>query len=107
MGLDARALGLMKRTAILINTARGEVVDQSALLDALRNGRIAAAGLDVFENEPNIDGEFFKLENVVLLPHIGSATESARRGMAEAAARNIVAVLREERPLNPIPGSYE
>ena len=104
--IDDRALGLMKRTAILINTARGEVVDQSALLDALRNGRIAAAGLDVFENEPNIDGDFFKLENVVLLPHIGSATESTRRGMAEAAARNIVAILSGERPLNPIPQSY-
>ncbi|HUN80296.1 MAG TPA: D-glycerate dehydrogenase [Phycisphaerae bacterium] len=102
--IDERAIGLMKRSAILINTARGEIIDQPALIEALRTGRIAAAGLDVFENEPQIDPELYKLENVVLLPHIGSATESTRRGMAEMAARNIVAVLKGERPLNPTPG---
>jgi glyoxylate reductase len=101
--IDAKALARMKRTAILVNTSRGEVVDQKALIEALREGRIAAAGLDVYENEPRVPAELIALENVVLLPHIGSATEASRRRMAETAARNIIAVLRGQPPLNPVP----
>lgn len=101
--IDARALGRMKRTAILVNTARGDVVDQAALIEALRTGQIAGAGLDVYQNEPRISRDFFELPNVVLLPHIGSATESTRRKMAETAAANVIAVLRGERPLTPVP----
>lgn len=101
--IDARALGRMKRTAILVNTARGDVVDQAALIEALRTGQIAGAGLDVYQNEPRISRDFFELPNIVLLPHIGSATESTRRKMAETAAANVIAVLRGERPLTPVP----
>jgi glyoxylate reductase len=92
----------MKRGAILINTARGAVVDQSALIDALRNGRLAAAGLDVFDGEPAIPQALLKLENVVLLPHIGSATVTTRNRMAEMAARDVIAVLSGEAPAHPV-----
>ncbi len=89
----------MKRTAILINTARGPVVDQTALYEALRDGRIAAAGLDVFETEPLPDDEpLLMLDNVVVLPHIGSASVATRTRMAVLAAENLVAGL-EGRPL--------
>ncbi len=100
--IDARAISRMKRDAILINTARGDVVDQAALIEALRAGQIAGAGLDVYQNEPRIARDFFDLPNVVLLPHIGSATESTRRKMAETAAANVIAVLRGEKPLTPV-----
>ncbi|MGN2392043.1 2-hydroxyacid dehydrogenase [Pelomicrobium sp. G1] len=83
----------MKRTAILINAARGGVVDDAALAEALRNGTIAAAGLDVYENEPNLHPEFLRLKNVVLAPHIASATRSTRFNMAKKAAENLVAAL--------------
>ncbi len=83
----------MKRTAILINAARGGVVDDAALAEALRNGTIAAAGLDVYENEPNLHPEFLRLRNVVLAPHIASATRSTRFNMAKKAAENLVAAL--------------
>lgn len=101
--IDDRAIARMKRTAILVNTARGDVVDQAALIGALRTGQIAGAGLDVYQNEPRISRDFFELPNVVLLPHIGSATESTRRKMAETAAANVIAVLRGDRPLTPVP----
>ncbi|GIX27459.1 MAG: D-glycerate dehydrogenase [Burkholderiales bacterium] len=83
----------MKRTAILINAARGGVVDDAALAEALRDGTIAAAGLDVYENEPNLHPEFLRLKNVVLAPHIASATRSTRLNMAKKAAENLVAAL--------------
>jgi lactate dehydrogenase-like 2-hydroxyacid dehydrogenase len=83
----------MKRTAILINAARGGVVDDAALAEALRDGTIAAAGLDVYENEPNLHPEFLRLRNVVLAPHIASATRSTRLNMAKKAAENLVAAL--------------
>lgn len=83
----------MKRTAILINAARGGVVDDAALAEALRDGTIAAAGLDVYENEPNLHPEFLRLRNVVLAPHIASATRSTRFNMAKKAAENLVAAL--------------
>lgn len=83
--LDARRLALMKPTAYLINTARGALVVEEALLDALKTGRIAGAGLDVYPDEPNVNPAFFGLSNVVLTPHAGSNTHSTRRAMAAAA----------------------
>jgi len=90
----------MKPTAILVNTARGGVVDDAALVKALKDGTIRAAGLDVFENEPALNPGFLDLRNVVLLPHIGSSTESTRRAMAMTAARNLVAALTGGSPPN-------
>jgi gluconate 2-dehydrogenase len=93
-------LARMKPTATLVNIARGGIVDDAALIDALANGRIAAAGLDVFENEPHYDPRFLTLKNVVLTPHIASASEPTRRAMAECAAANMVAALSGQRPPN-------
>ncbi|MEK9776989.1 MAG: NAD(P)-dependent oxidoreductase, partial [Quisquiliibacterium sp.] len=84
-------LGLMKPTATLVNIARGGIVDDAALVQALRNRKIAAAGLDVYENEPALNPGLLDVPNVVLTPHIGSATRSSRLGMAMLAARNLVA----------------
>jgi lactate dehydrogenase-like 2-hydroxyacid dehydrogenase len=86
----------MKPSAILINAARGGVVDDAALIAALSQGRIRAAGLDVYENEPQLDRGFLGLDNVVLAPHIGSSTRDTRLAMAMTAARNVVAVLSGE-----------
>ena len=96
-------LAKMKRTAFLINTSRGPVVDERALIKALQQGWIAGAGLDVFEKEP-IDPEnpLLKMENVVTLPHVGSATEATRRAMVELAADNALAVLQGKPPLTPV-----
>lgn len=93
---------LMKNTAILINTARGPVIDERALVYALRTKQIAAAGLDVFEDEPKISAGLQRLTNVVLSPHIASATTEARAMMSQIAAENIVAVLTGKEPLNPV-----
>ena len=90
----------MKSDALLINTTRGPVVDEAALADALRNGEIAAAGLDVFEEEPAVHAGLLACENVLLLPHLGSATKETRAKMAEIAAANIVACLQGDRPPN-------
>jgi glyoxylate/hydroxypyruvate/2-ketogluconate reductase len=87
--IGAAELKMMKPTAILINSTRGGVVDDAALVAALRNGVIRAAGLDVFENEPRLHPGFLGLDNVVLMPHIGSSTEATRRAMAMTAARNL------------------
>jgi glyoxylate reductase len=100
--LGARELARMKPTATLINTARGPVVDEAALARALREGTIAAAGLDVYEREPAVDPGLLELENVVLSPHLGSATVETRTAMAELAARNAIAVLADERAPNPV-----
>lgn len=101
--MNAERLRKMKRTAILINSSRGPVVDEHALAEALRDGVIAGAGLDVFEREPVIDPLLLTLENVVLLPHIASASEETRTKMAVRAARNILAFLDGSPLLDPIP----
>ena len=98
--LGAAQLAKMKPSAILIHAARGGVVDDAALIAALQNGTIAAAGLDVFDSEPKFNPEFLKLRNVVLAPHIASATTNTRRNMAMLAAKNLVAALTGERPPN-------
>ncbi|MDG1997189.1 MAG: D-glycerate dehydrogenase [Emcibacteraceae bacterium] len=87
--MSAHRLGLMKEHAYLINTARGEVVDETALIDQLKSGGIAGAGLDVYQNEPNVNDAFLSLENVVLAPHLGSATKEARQAMGEKVIINV------------------
>ena len=87
--INADRLGLMKSTAILVNTARGEVVDELELARALKSGRIAGAGLDVFEAEPSVHPELLQCENAVLLPHMGSSTRETRVEMGMRALRNI------------------
>jgi glyoxylate reductase len=93
---------LLKKSAILVNTARGEIVDEKILISMLKRKKIFAAGLDVYEGEPNIKKEFYKLDNVILLPHIGSATKEARDNMSLLTAKNIIAVLSEKRALTPV-----
>lgn len=106
--IDADAFAQIRKGAILINTARGAVLDQAELIGALRSGRLAAAGLDVYDGEPAIPQELLAMDNVVALPHIGSATVTTRNRMAEMAAQNVVAVLKGEAPLNPVtPASAE
>jgi lactate dehydrogenase-like 2-hydroxyacid dehydrogenase len=100
--IDAAALARMKPTAFLVNTSRGAVVDEAALVDALRNGTIAGAGLDVFEHEPEMHPGLLELENVVLLPHLGSATRETRTAMAVLAARNALAVTHGDPPLTAV-----
>jgi glyoxylate reductase len=94
--IDARRLALMKPDALLVNAARGQIVDEGALVEALRAGRIAAAALDVFEQEPDVHPGLLELENVTLIPHLGSATVETRTAMAELAARNAIAAVRGE-----------
>jgi glyoxylate reductase len=98
--IGAAELAMMKPTATLINIARGGIVDDTALIPALRAKQIAAAGLDVFENEPAFDPAFLTLSNVVLTPHIGSATEKTRRAMADCTADNLIAALTGAMPPN-------
>ncbi|MBA2691955.1 MAG: D-glycerate dehydrogenase [Rubrobacter sp.] len=97
-----RELSLMGEYSVLVNTSRGPVVDENALADALAERRVFAAGLDVYEEEPKVHSKLLELENVVLAPHIGSASIETRGKMAELAAKNIVAVLRGEEPPNPV-----
>ncbi len=100
--IDAAALERMKTTAFLVNTARGPIVDESALVDALRAGVIAGAALDVFEHEPEVHPGLLELDNVVLVPHLGSATVETRGAMAELAARNVAEVLAGRAPVTPV-----
>lgn len=98
--IGAPELARMKPTAYLINTARGAIVDENALVEALKGGKIAGAGLDVFENEPEVHPGLLELENAVIVPHIASATVGTRTAMAMMAAENIIAVFKGERPPN-------
>lgn len=100
--IDARALARMKPTAVLVNTARGRVVDEAALIEALESGRIRAAGLDVYEAEPHVPERLRRLSNVVLLPHLGSATEEARLGMWQLAFENLVLGVRGQPLRTPV-----
>jgi lactate dehydrogenase-like 2-hydroxyacid dehydrogenase len=92
----------MKRGALLVNTARGAVVDTDALVRALQEGRICGAALDVYEGEPAVDPRLRELGNVVLTPHIGSAGDRTRSAMCLLAVRNVAAVLAGEPPLTPV-----
>jgi glyoxylate reductase len=100
--VNEELLRTMKKTAYLINTSRGPVIDEAALVKALREGTIAGAALDVFESEPKLTAGLAELENVILTPHIASATIETRSKMAELAAQNIIAVLSGKPPLTPI-----
>jgi glyoxylate reductase len=98
--IGARELSLMKKTAFVINTARGPMIDEAALVRALKTRRIAGAGLDVFEHEPKVDAALKKLPNVVLTPHLGSATVEVREEMAKIVVDNILSFLDGETPPN-------
>ncbi|MBN1407864.1 MAG: D-glycerate dehydrogenase [Calditrichaceae bacterium] len=100
--ISSKNIFKIKRGAFLINTSRGAVVEESALVMALANGHLAGAGLDVYEFEPEIHPKLFSLQNVVLLPHIGSATKETRSAMARIAANNVKAVLSGNKPLHSV-----
>jgi lactate dehydrogenase-like 2-hydroxyacid dehydrogenase len=100
--IDEAALRSMKKTAILVNAARGPIVDEAALVRALGEGWIAGAGLDVFEEEPKIHPGLLPLRNVVLAPHIASASYDTRQAMAALAVRNCLAVLQGQPALTPV-----
>jgi glyoxylate reductase len=100
--MDAEALALMRPSAFLVNTARGPVVDEAALVDALEAGRLAGAGLDVYEHEPEVHPGLLARDDVLLLPHLGSATIETRTAMAMLAAENAIAVLEGRRPQTPV-----
>jgi glyoxylate reductase len=100
--IDQRAIGLMKPTAVLVNTGRGTLVDSAALARALEEGRLGAAGRDVFEGEPTVPPELLAAPRVALAPHIGSATYRSRDEMSRIVAANVTAVLRGDAPPNPV-----
>jgi glyoxylate reductase len=100
--IDQAALARMKRSAYLINTSRGPVVDEAAVVWALKNRIISGAALDVFEEEPKVHPDLLSLDNVVLVPHLGSATTETRTAMADLAVRNAIAVLSGQAPLTPV-----
>lgn len=100
--IDREALALMKPTAVLVNTGRGTLIDSDALADALEEGRLGAAGLDVFEGEPEVPARLLAAPRTALAPHIGSATHRTRDAMAELVARNLIAVLGGRPPLTPV-----
>jgi glyoxylate reductase len=100
--INADTLALMKESAYLVNSARGPIIDEAALVEALKAGTIAGAGLDVYENEPETHPGLLELDNVVLLPHLGSATVETRTAMGVLAAENAVATLKGEAPKTPV-----
>lgn len=100
--LNREKLELLKPEAIVVNTARGEVIDEEYLISMLENNRIFAAGFDVYQNEPAINKRLLKLKNVILQPHTGSATFKARADMAELAYKNVINVLKGDLPITPV-----
>ena len=100
--INKEKLVLLKPTAIIVNTARGEIVEEKYLIELLKKKKIFAAGFDVYENEPSYNKNLLKLKNVVLLPHIGSGTFETRNKMAELAAENIINILYGKRPITPV-----
>jgi glyoxylate reductase len=100
--LNQGKLNQLKKNSILVNTSRGEVIDEKALISLLRSNRLMAVGLDVFENEPKLNQDLLKFPNVIVLPHLGSATREARDGMAELAVRNVINVLKGKQPITPV-----
>jgi glyoxylate reductase len=100
--INAERLANMKPTAVIVNTSRGPVIDEAALAQALREGQIFAAGLDVFEKEPEVHPDLLDLENVVIIPHLGSATVDTRIAMGLLAAENLIAALEGRRPPTPL-----
>ena len=106
--INSERLHRMKPTAVLVNTSRGPIVDEAALAKALRTGQIFAAGLDVFEREPEVSPALLELENVVVIPHLGSATVDTRIAMGLLAADNLIAALEDKRPPTLIdPNAWE
>jgi glyoxylate reductase len=99
---DAEVLQAMRQTAYLVNTARGPIIDESALADALEAGEIGGAALDVFEEEPHVNVRLLAFDNVVLTPHLGSATTQTRTAMALLAAENVGEVLAGRAPVTPV-----
>ncbi|HVG25488.1 MAG TPA: D-glycerate dehydrogenase [Thermoanaerobaculia bacterium] len=100
--LDARAFARMKRGAYVVNTARGALIDEEALCDALESGQLRGAALDVYESEPEVNPRLLARKNVVVAPHIGSATEEARNAMARIAATNVLLFLRGQEPMHRV-----
>lgn len=100
--LNQKKLNQLKKNSILINTSRGEVIDERALISLLKRNWIMAVGLDVFENEPKLNSELLKFPNIIVLPHLGSATREARDGMAELAVRNVINVIKGKQPITPV-----
>ncbi len=100
--LNESNLHLLKKSAIFINTARGEIVDENILIKMLKENKLFAAGFDVYDNEPNLKKEFFNLKNVILLPHIGSGTIEARNKMSLLVAKNVIAVLSGKNAITPV-----
>ncbi len=100
--LDADKLSLLKPDSILVNTARGEIVDEKCLIGMLKKKRIFGAGFDVYVNEPKVNKQLLKLQNTVLLPHIGSGTTETRSAMAELAAKNVIQILMGKKPITPV-----
>lgn len=100
--MSTEQFAAMKPTAYVVNSARGPIIDEEALVEALRTGQIAGAGLDVFENEPTVHPGLIEMENVVLFPHLGSATVETRTAMAMLAAENVLAVLDGKAPVTPV-----
>lgn len=100
--LNGEKLNQLKKKSILVNTSRGEIIDEKALIILLKRNQLMAVGLDVFENEPKLNLELLKFPNVLVLPHLGSATHEARNAMAILAAENVVNVLRGYKPITPV-----
>ncbi len=101
--LGRERIARLRQGAIVVNTARGPIVDDDARADALEGGRVAAAGLDVFRDEPRVPERYLRLENVVLTPHLGSGTRETRAAMARMALEDVLRVARGEPPLHPVP----